>query len=339
MNKVNVAILGATGVVGEALLDILESRRFPVDELFLLASERSAGQTVRFNNKSYYVEDAAEFDFSKADIAFFSAGGSVSEHYVPIATRLGCVVIDNTAQFRYEPDVPLVIPEVNPEKIEEFKVRNLIANPNCSTIQMLVALYPIHKVAQIKRINVATYQSVSGKGRSAINELSHQTVELLNGRHAEPTVFTKPIAFNVIPHIDQFQDNGFTKEEMKMIWETKKILGTDAIGVNPTCARVPVFFGHSEAIHIETEKKLTAQDARRILEQAPGVKVLDNPAKNLYPCPVNHATGEDAVYIGRIREDLSYPNGLDLWVVADNIRKGAALNSVQIAEILVRDYL
>lgn len=339
MKKVNVAILGVTGAVGEVMLEILESRGFPIGEFYPLASERSAGETIRFNKKTYYILDAAEFDFSKADIAFFSAGSSVSEQYVPIATSLGCVVIDNTSLFRRDPDVPLVIPEVNPEAIADYAVKNIIANPNCSTIQMLVALYPLHQVAKIKRINVATYQSVSGKGRSAVNELSHQTIELLNGRKAKPEVFSRSIAFNVIPHIDDFEENGFTKEEMKMIWETKKIFNDSEIGVNPTCVRVPVFYGHSEAIHIETERKLSVAEARKILQSAPGVRVVDNPAKNDYPCPLSEATGEDDVLVGRLREDLSIENGLNLWVVADNVRKGAALNSIQIAEILVRDYL
>ncbi|MCW5590386.1 MAG: aspartate-semialdehyde dehydrogenase [Legionellales bacterium] len=336
---VDVAVVGATGAVGEVMLDILAERNFPVNQLYALASARSAGSTVRFGGKSIRVEDTENFDFSKVKIALFSAGGKVSEKYIPKASQLGCVCIDNTSQFRYDADVPLIIPEVNAPKIGEFSKRNIIANPNCSTLQLLTVLKPLHDKAQITRINVATYQAVSGAGRQAIQELAHQTVELLNGRSIKPEFFPTQIAFNLIPHIDEFQENGYTREEMKMIWETRKILGDDSIQVNPTCVRVPVFYGHSEAVNIETQHKLTVPEVKRLLKQAPGVKVVDDPQKLQYPTPVKHASGQDPVYVGRIREDLSHPLGLNLWIVADNIRKGAALNAVQIAEILFRDYL
>lgn len=339
MKGYNVAVIGATGAVGEALLDILEERQFPINEFFPIASERSAGQTLDFNKKSYYIENISCFDFSKTDIAFFTAGSDVSNKYVPIATGSGCVVIDNTAAFRLDPETPLIIPEVNPHKIADYDNKNRIANPNCSTIQLLVALNTLHQAAGLKKIIVSTYQSVSGKGRRAIHELSHQTIELLNGRNVKPELFSKQIAFNVIPHIDEFDDNGFTQEEMKIVSESHKILESNQIAINATCVRVPVFYGHAESVYIETEKKLTTETARKLLMKAPGVKLMDNPKKNSYPCPLNEGSGTDNVLVGRIREDLSHSNSLNLWIVADNIRKGAALNSVQIAEILVKNYL
>lgn len=335
----DVAVLGATGAVGEAMLSILEQRHFPVGKLYPLASSRSAGKTILFRNQQLDVLDVAEFDFSKAQIGLFSAGGSVSAQYAPIAAAAGCVVIDNTAHFRYEDDIPLVVPEVNPQAIAQYRNRHIIANPNCSTIQMLVALKPIYDAVGIERINVATYQAVSGTGKEAITELAQQTGELLNGRPAKAEVYAKQIAFNVLPHIDVFLDNGYTKEEMKMVWETRKILGDDRIQVNPTAVRVPVFYGHSEAVHVETREKLSAADARVLLANAAGVSLLDEAKPGGYPTAVTEATGEDAVFVGRVREDISHPRGLNLWVVADNVRKGAALNSVQIAEILVKDYL
>ncbi len=335
----DIAILGATGAVGETLLSILEARKFPVGKIYALASERSAGNTVLFKNHAVIVEDAEKFDFSKVQIGLFSAGGAASEKYAPIATSKGCVVIDNTSHFRYDKDVPLVVPEVNPEKIADYKKRKIIANPNCSTIQMVVALKPIYDAVGIKRINVATYQSVSGTGKKAIEELAEQTANLMNGHAIKPKVYPQQIAFNVLPHIDAFQENGYTKEEMKMVWETQKILNDKKILVNPTAVRVPVFYGHSEAIHIETRDKITANDARELLKQAPGVIVMDDLKKPTYPTAVSQGTGVDAVYVGRIREDISHKNGLNLWVVADNIRKGAALNAVQIAEILIEKYL
>ena len=335
----NVAMVGATGVVGEALLSILEEREFPVGELRPLASERSAGSTVGFAHKQVGVRELAKFDFAGVDIAFFSAGGAVSREHAPRAAAAGAVVIDNTSEFRYVDDVPLVVAEVNPHAIAEYTNRNIIANPNCSTMQMLVALAPIHRAAGIERINVATYQSVSGAGRSGMLELGHQTADLLNFHSIAPEKFPAQIAFNVIPHIDVFLDNGYTREEMKMVWETRKILEDDSIQVNPTCVRVPVFYGHSEAVHIETREKIDAAAARALLEQAEGVVVVDERKPGGYPTPVGHAAGKDPVFVGRIREDISHPNGLDLWIVSDNIRKGAALNAVQIAEILIKEYL
>ena len=331
----NVAIVGVTGAVGEVMLALLEERAFPVGELFLLASENSAGKRLQFRDSYVTVKNLADFDFSQADIALFSAGGSVSAEFAPQAAAAGCVVIDNTSQFRYDDDVPLVVPEVNPDALDGYGVRNIIANPNCSTIQMLVALQPIHHAVGIERINVATYQAVSGSGKKGIEELAGQTARLLNAQELDKDVYPKQIAFNVLPHIDDFQDNGYTREEMKMVWETQKILGDDSIQVNPTCVRVPVFYGHSEAVHIETRDKITAGQARDLLQAAPGITVLDEQQDGGYPTPVTEAANHDAVFVGRLREDISHPRGLDLWVVADNVRKGAALNSVQIAELLV----
>ena len=334
--KFNVAVVGATGAVGKTMLEILEERQFPVDQLFPLASERSAGDTIEFNKKTVRIGNLAEFDFAQADMALFSAGGSVSAQFAPIAAGKGCVVIDNTSHFRNEENIPLVVPEVNPEAIEDYKNTYIIANPNCSTIQMLVALAPIHRVATIERINVATYQSVSGAGNKGIDELSEQTRSILNFKPLKVAAFSQQIAFNVIPHIDQFQDNGYTREEMKMVWETQKILGDRSILVNPTCVRVPVFYGHAEAVHIETREKITAAAAKKLLSEAPGVQVMDDPAQLSYPSPTVHSAGNDPVFVGRIREDISYEKGLNLWIVSDNIRKGAALNSVQIAEKLIK---
>ncbi|MFM7274582.1 MAG: aspartate-semialdehyde dehydrogenase [Gammaproteobacteria bacterium] len=335
----DVAVVGATGAVGECMLEILAERKFPVGKVYALASERSAGNTVSFGRQELLVENLADFDFGKVQIGLFSPGASVSAVYAPKAGAAGCVVIDNTSQFRYDDDIPLVVPEVNPQALAAFRNRNIIANPNCSTIQMLVALKPIHDAVGIERINVATYQAVSGTGKEAIEELANQTANLLNGRPVETRVYPKQIAFNVLPHIDAFQDNGYTKEEMKMVWETRKILGDDTIQVNPTCVRVPVFYGHSEAVHIETRQKISAAEARRLLAAAPGVVLIDERAPGGYPTPVGDASGKDPVFVGRIREDISHPRGLDLWVVSDNVRKGAALNSIQIAETLIRDFL
>ncbi|MGB5541159.1 MAG: aspartate-semialdehyde dehydrogenase [Gammaproteobacteria bacterium] len=337
--KFDVAVVGATGAVGETMLEILAQRDFPVNNVYPLASERSAGKRIPFRGKHLVVQDLASFDFSKVQIGLFSAGASLSEQYAPIAAQAGCVVIDNTSQFRYDDEIPLVVPEVNPHAIADYKRHGIIANPNCSTIQMLVALKPLHDAAGIERINVCTYQAVSGTGKEAIEELAKQTAELLNGREATAEVYPRQIAFNVLPQIDVFQDNGYTKEEMKMVWETRKIMGDESIRVNPTAVRVPVFYGHSEAVHIETRKKLTAERARELLQQAPGVVVLDERRNGGWPTAVTEAAGQDPVFVGRIREDISHPQGLDLWIVADNVRKGAALNSIQIAEILVREYL
>lgn len=335
----DVAVVGATGAVGEAMLSILAEQEFPVGKVYPLASARSAGKRVQFGDTYLTVEDLESFDFSKAQIGLFSAGASVSDIYAPKAAAEGCVVIDNTSRFRYEDDIPLVVPEVNPHAVADYTNRGIIANPNCSTIQMLVALKPIYDLAGINRINVATYQAVSGTGKDAVEELSTQTAMLLNGRPIEPKVYPKQIAFNVLPQIDVFQDNGYTKEEMKMVWETRKIMEDPEIQVNPTAVRVPVFYGHSEAVHIETRDKITAEQAREILAAAPGVTLLDECVDGGYPTAVTEGTGNDATYVGRVREDISHPTGLNLWVVSDNVRKGAALNSVQIAKILQKSYL
>ena len=329
-----VAVVGATGAVGETMLSILAERRFPVGELVALASGRSAGTMVPFGDDEVMVRDLAEFDPAGVDIALFSAGGDISREYAAKFAAAGAVVIDNSSAFRMDDDVPLVVAEVNPEAAKQ-RPRGIIANPNCSTMQLVVALAPIHREAGIERINVATYQSVSGAGRSALEELGRQTASLLSFQGAEPERFPVQIAFNLIPHIDDFTDNGFTREEMKLIWETRKILGDASIQVNPTAVRVPVFYGHAEAVHLETREKISAGRARELLEAAPGVEVVDERAARGYPTPVTHASGNDAVYVGRIREDISHPRGLDLWVVADNIRKGAALNAVQVAELVI----
>ena len=337
---IRIAVVGATGLVGETMVRVLGEREFPIAELYLLASSRSLGKTVEFNRRQHPVDDLAEFDFSKADIALFSAGSEVSREYAPKAAAAGSIVIDNTSEFRYRDDIPLVVPEVNPHALAQFKTHGIIANPNCSTIQMVVAHKPIHDAVGIERINVATYQSVSGAGREAVDELAQQSVALMSGQGSvKPSVFAKQIAFNVLPHIDQFEDNGYTREEMKMVWETQKIMEDPTIRVNATAVRVPVFFGHSEAVHIETRKKITAAEARALLKKAPGVTVLDERKPGGYPTAATEAANRDTVYVGRIREDISTERGLNLWVVSDNVRKGAATNSVQIAEIMVRDYI
>ena len=337
--RFDVAVVGATGIVGEAMFEVLAQRRFPVGTVHALASERSVGKRVAFGDKQLKVGLLDSFDFSQVQIALFSAGAKVSAVHAERAAASGCIAIDNTSHFRYDADVPLVVPEVNPEALAGYKARNIVANPNCSTIQLVVALKPLLDAAGLERINVATYQSVSGAGRSAIEELGRQTAALLNGRPIAPKVWPKQIAFNVIPHIDSFQENGYTREEMKVVWETRKILGLPDLRVNCTAVRVPVFFGHSEAVHLETTRKLTAAEARRLLEGAPGVVVVDERAPGGYPTPATEAARQDGVFVGRIREDLSHERGLDLWVVSDNVRKGAALNAVQVAELLVKDYL
>ena len=335
----NVAVVGATGAVGETMLAILHQRRFPVGEVYAVASSRSAGSRVTFGDRMLVVHELDSFDFSKIQIGLFSPGAAVSKIHAPRAAAAGCVVIDNTSQFRYDDDVPLIVPEVNPGALAQYKNRNIIANPNCSTIQMLVALKPIHDAVGIERINVCTYQAVSGTGKEAIQELATQTASLLNAQPIVATVYAKQIAFNVLPHIDVFMDNGYTKEEMKMVWETRKIMDDDNIQVNPTAVRVPVFFGHSEAVHIETRRKITAAEVRALLEKAPGVTVMDRHEEGGYPTAVTEAANQDPVFVGRIREDISHPRGINLWVVSDNVRKGAALNSVQIAELLVKSHL
>ena len=331
-NRIKIAIVGATGAVGEAFVEILQQRQFPVEKLFPLASERSEGEVIQFNGRSHRVKNLADFDFSQVDMAFFSAGSAVSAEYVPKAAAAGCIVIDNSSQFRYEPDVPLVVPEVNPHALVHYRNRNIIANPNCSTIQMVVALKPIYDRVGIRRIHVATYQSVSGAGRRAIEELARQTADLLNGQPPVPKVFPSQIAFNVLPQIDVFLENGYTKEEMKMVWETKKILEDDKIEVNPTAVRVPVFFAHSEAVWVETEQPFSAEEAEAVLKEAPGVTVMTG---REYPTALTVAN-QDNVFVGRIRNDLNNPNALNLWIVGDNVRKGAALNGVQIAELLLK---
>jgi aspartate-semialdehyde dehydrogenase len=337
--KYNVAVVGATGAVGEAMLAILEERDFPVNEVYALASSRSEGKRIPFKGESLKVEDLAKFDFSKVQIGLFSAGAAISAEYAPKAAKAGCVVIDNTSRFRYDDDIPLVVPEVNPDKIAEYKNRGIIANPNCSTIQMMVALKPVYDAVGLERINVCTYQAVSGTGKQGIEEVVNQTAKLLNGKPIDAKVYPKQIAFNVLPQIDIFMDNGYTKEEMKMVWETQKILADDNIKVNPTAVRVPVFYGHSEAVHIETRDKISADEVVKILQESPGVTVLDERTDGGYPTAVTESSGHDDVFVGRIREDISHPRGIDMWVVGDNVRKGAALNSVQIAEELVKKHI
>lgn len=327
-----VAVVGATGAVGETMLEILAERKFPVSEVAALASERSVGREVSFGRKSLVVDDLATFDFSGWDFALFSAGGSVSAKHAPRAAKAGCTVIDNTSHFRLDPNVPLVVPEVNGVILDGWTGGAIIANPNCSTIQMLVAIAPIYRRYGIERINVATYQSVSGAGKSAMEELGRQSVDRFNFREPEPKAFKAPIAFNVIAEIDVLEDNGYTKEEMKMHRETRKILNDEEIAVNATAVRVPVFMGHGEAVHLETRGPFELDDVRELLSTAPGVQLLDVPER---VTPLTHAAGKDEVYVGRLRRDLSHPHGLNLWVVADNVRKGAALNAVQIAEYLI----
>ncbi len=334
-----VAVVGATGLVGETMIEILAERKFPVSELIPLASENSEGKSIKFGSESITVQSLDSFDFEGVDFALFSAGGSISEQYAPLAARHGAIVIDNSSVYRYEPDVPLVIPEVNPSALEGFRERNIIANPNCSTIQMLVAIKPVYDAVGIEHINVSTYQSVSGMGRKAIGALADQTIKLMSGQALEDDLYGRQMAFNVIPEIDQLQDNGYTREEMKMVWETQKILGDADIQINPTAVRVPVFFGHAEAIHLRTTSPIDAQQARELLENAEGVELIDEPGRLISATPAIDCVGKDSVFVSRIREDLSSSTGINFWVVSDNIRKGAALNAVQIAELLVKMYL
>ncbi len=336
--KLNIAVAGATGAVGKQMITCLEERNFPVKSIKFLASHRSAGRSLNFRDKEITIEELKEDSFNGVDIAIFSAGGGTSEKFAPCAAKDGCIVVDNSSAWRMDPDVPLVIPEVNPEAIKDYTNKGIIANPNCSTIQMLVALYPVYKKCGIKRIVVSTYQAVSGTGLKAIEELSDQTRAMLSFQDYQKKVYPHQIAFNCLPHIDVFLDNGYTKEEMKMVLETRKIFGDNKIGVTATAVRVPVFYSHSESINIETREYISADGVKALLENAPGVKVIDNPEKNIYPLAID-AAGTDLTCVGRIREDESIPNGINLWVVADNIRKGAATNAVQIAEILAEDYL
>ena len=332
MKHYNIAILGATGAVGQTMLRVLEERNFPVNEIRLLASEKSAGKELEYMGLKYKVQAVSPEAFEGIDIALFSAGGSRSKQWAPIAVEKGAVVIDNSSAFRMDDDVPLVVPEVNPEDVKWHK--GIIANPNCSTIQMVVALYPIHREKKIKRVIVSTYQAVSGAGATAIKDLEEETRAYFEGKYYYPEALPNHIAFNVIPHIDVFLDNDYTKEEMKMFNETRKIMHAPDIKVSATCARVPVFYGHSEAVTIETEQPITPDEAREILKNAPGVIVEDDPSNNIYPMPIEVA-GRDEVFVGRIRKDLAFENGLSMWVVADNLRKGAATNAVQIAELLI----
>ncbi len=328
-----VGVVGATGAVGREMLKILEEKDFPATQVRALASSRSAGKRLPFRGKEIVVEELTKDSFKGMHLALFSAGGGVSKEFAPVAAECGCVVVDNSSAWRMEPEVPLVVPEVNPHDLEKHK--NIIANPNCSTIQMVVPLKPIHDVARIKRIVVSTYQAVSGTGHKAIEELERQVRDLFNMKETEAKVYPYQIAFNCLPHIDVFLENDYTREEMKMVNETKKIMGDDSIRVTATTVRVPVFYGHSESVNIETEKKITAKEVRALLSQAPGVKVLDNPGEKIYPMPI-FAAGEDDVFVGRIRDDDTIENGINMWIVADNIRKGAALNAVQIAQELLK---
>lgn len=330
----NIAIIGATGIVGETLLEILHERDFPVAQLFALASEKSVGEEVVFGNRPMIVESLENFDFSKADIAFFAAGTDISLQYVPIATRAGCTVIDKSTAFRRDKNVPLVIPEVNPEDLKNYPETHIIANPNCTTIPIVTALKPLYDKFGIKRINIATYQSVSGAGKQGISALANETAELLNGQPIETPALDAQIAFNVIPKIDAFYDNGYTLEEMKLVWETQKILNNSDIQINPTAVRVPVFFGHSAAVHVETEQFADADVVKKLLSKTAGITVVDD---DECPTPVTHAANQDDIFVGRIRRDISHKNGLNLWIVTDNLRKGAALNAVQIAELLVKN--
>jgi aspartate-semialdehyde dehydrogenase len=338
MKKYNVAVVGATGAVGNEMISVLEKRDFPVGRLTLLASERSLGKEIKFHGKAFPVEVLNEDSFAGIEIGLFSAGGSISQTYATIAAQTGCIVVDNTSAFRMDADVPLVVPEVNPQDIAQYKKKGIIANPNCSTIQMVVALKPIHDAAKIKRIVVSTYQAVSGTGKKAMDELMEQTRAILSFKEPKISVYPHQIAFNCLPQIDVFLDNGYTKEEMKMVNETKKIMGDDSIAVTATTVRVPVFRSHSESVNIETEKKIYAADVKKILSDAPGVYLIDNPEQGIYPLAID-AAGRDETFVGRIREDESIANGINLWIVSDNLRKGAALNAVQIAEILARDHL
>jgi aspartate-semialdehyde dehydrogenase len=338
MKEYTVAVVGATGAVGNEMISTLEQRKFPVKKLKLLASSRSVGKTIPFRGEEIEVEELTENSFKGVDIGLFSPGGSVSLKFAPIAAASGCVVIDNTSAFRMEKDIPLVVPEVNEHAIKDYKKRGIIANPNCSTIQMVVVLKPLHDAAKIKRVVVSTYQAVSGTGKKAIHELEQQVLAIYGNKKVEAKVYPYQIAFNCLPQIDSFIENGYTKEEMKMVNETKKILEDDSIAVTATTVRVPVFYGHSESVNVEFEKAITPDEARKILSKAPGVIVIDDPSKKLYPLAID-AAGKDDTFVGRIRTDESIANGLNMWIVADNIRKGAALNAVQIAEVLIKKYL
>jgi len=333
MKAVSIAIVGATGLVGTTTLSLLEERKFPIKNLFLLASKRSQGEMRNFRGRSYPVQVIDDFDFSQADISFFCVGNDLSAVFAPKAAASGCIVIDKSSYFRYDPDVPLIVPEVNLVDLPGYKKKNIIANANCSTIPIAVAIKPLYDAVGIARLNIATYQSVSGTGKEAVAELQEQTQQSLVGEKIQPKVYPQQIAFNVIPHCDDFQENNYTREEMKMVWELQKIFNDKMLAINPTAVRVPVYYGHSAAVHIETKKKITAQQAMELLAKAPGVKLITGTYP--YPTPVKEAAGTDDVFVGRVREDISHERGLNLWVVADNLRKGAALNAIQVAEALL----
>jgi aspartate-semialdehyde dehydrogenase len=337
-SEYHVAVAGATGAVGNEMIRILEEQEFPVASLKLLASSRSVGKTLDFRGESLQVEELREDSFEGVDIALFSAGAGPSRKFAPAAAESGCVVIDNSSGWRMDPEVPLVVPEVNPHAVADYRNKGIIANPNCSTIQMVVVLKPIYDAAGIERVVVSTYQAVSGTGKKAMDELTEQTRNLLTFQEVTPEVYPHRIAFNCFPHIGSFLENGYTEEEMKMVHETHKIMEDPNIRVSATTVRIPVFYGHSEAVNIQTKRKLSAKEARVLLFQAPGVRVMDNPEERIYPMP-SEAAGINDTLVGRIREDISIENGLDLWIVADNIRKGAALNTVQIAGLLAKEYL
>ena len=336
--KLNVAVAGATGAVGNQMIRSLEEMDFPIRSVVFLASKRSVGRQLKFKGDLFDVQELKEDSFKGIDIALFSAGGGTSEIFAPHASKDGCVVVDNSSAWRMDPEVPLVVPEVNPHAVDRYTRKGIIANPNCSTIQMVVALHPIHRKFRIKRIVVSTYQAVSGTGKKAIDELFDQTRAMINFLDYQKTVYPHRIAFNCLPHIDKFMDNGYTKEEMKMVNETRKIMEDDSIAVTATTVRVPVFFGHSESVNIETHEPVSADEVKTLLQNAPGVKVMDDPAQNVYPLATD-AAGQDLTLVGRIRQDESIPNGINMWIVADNIRKGAATNTVQIAKILANEYL
>jgi len=337
--KYNIAVVGATGAVGKMMIQILLERNFPIKKLYLLASKKSEGKKLKINGEEYLITSLDDFDFKDTDIALFSAGGEISKKYASVATKNNTIVIDNTSFFRYEKNIPLIVPEVNGDEISKYNETGIIANPNCSTIQMLVAIKPIHDVCKIKRINVCTYQAVSGSGSLAIEELKDQVLAYTNNKDIKSNVYPKQIAFNVIPQIDKFMDNGYTKEEMKMVWETKKILD-NSIEVNPTTVRVPVFYGHSEAVHLELAQKITANKVKDIfMDNSNDVVLIDEHKDGGYPCAANECEDSNDVFVGRVSEDISIPNGINLWVVSNNIRKGAAYNSIQIAELLIKDYL
>lgn len=331
---INIAVIGATGMVGTALLSILEERNFPINNLYLLASKKSSGETRTFRGKTFPLLDLATFDFSQSTISFFCVGNEIAAEFAPKAVEKGNFVIDKSSFFRYHPDVPLIVPEVNGQLLKTIKKNSIISSPNCSTIPIVMALKPIYDAVGIARINVATYQSVSGTGKDAVTELVEQTAAILNGESFTPKIYPQQIAFNVLPHIDEFQENGYTKEEMKIVWETHKIFNDQSIAINPTAARVPVLFGHSAAVNIETKKHISLEEVEKLLSNTPGVELLKG--RNTYPTPVRDAAGHDLVYVGRLRKDISSNNGLNMWIVADNIRIGAALNAIHIAEVLLK---